>query len=329
MQSAGPPETGSTEPVVLAEVVRSGFVESRHRGSLVVLDPSGAVLLSLGDVRSPIFPRSSNKLMQAAGLVGAGLALDGTHLAMVAASHSGEAFHIAAVEEILAGAGLDRSALQTPPELPYGEQAHEAALRHGQPPSRIAMNCSGKHAGMLATCVANGWSLEDYLDPAHLVQRAAREAVERLTGEPAAAAGTDGCGAPVLAVSLVGLAGAFGRSVLAGPTAPERAVADAMRAWPAYVGGTGRDVTDLMSALPGLLVKDGAEGVCAGALADGTSFALKVADGADRARQVVTSAVLRRLGLHAPVLDRLASLPLLGGSRVVGEVRAVEDLFSS
>ncbi|MEO6822475.1 MAG: asparaginase, partial [Candidatus Nanopelagicales bacterium] len=214
---------------MVAEVVRSGFVESRHRGSLVVLDASGAVLLSRGDVHVAMFPRSSNKLMQAAGMVSAGLALTGEHLAMTAASHSGEPFHVAAVAQILSGAGLDESALQTPPDLPYGEAAREAALRRGDPPSRIVMNCSGKHAGMLATCVANGWSLPDYLDPSHPVQQVTREAVERLTGEPAGAVGTDGCGAPVLAVSLLGLARAFGRSVIAAPQTPERQVADAMR----------------------------------------------------------------------------------------------------
>jgi L-asparaginase II len=311
----------------VAEVVRSGFVEGRHRGSLVVLDPAGSVRLGRGDVLAPMFPRSSNKLMQAAGMVSAGLALTGEHLALAAASHSGESFHVAAVAEILAGAGLDESALQTPPDLPYGEAAREAALRRGDLPSRIAMNCSGKHAAMLATCVANGWSLPDYLDRSHPVQQATRDAVERLTGEPAGAVGTDGCGAPVLAVSLLGLARAFGRSVLAAPEAPERRVADAMRAWPAYVAGTGRDVTDLMVAVPGLLAKDGAEGVFACALPDGTSFAVKVEDGADRARQVVAAAVLSWLGVPAPVLDRLATIPLLGGGRVVGEIRVAPGLL--
>lgn len=308
-------------------MVRSGFVESRHRGSLVVLDPTGAVRIALGDVGSPVFPRSSNKLMQAAGMVDAGLGLTGAQLALAAASHSGEPFHVAAIREVLADAGLDESALQTPPDLPYGEAAREAALRRGEPPSRIVMNCSGKHAGMLATCVANGWSVADYLDPSHPVQLATRAAVEQLTGEVAAAVGTDGCGAPVLAVSLTGLARAFGRAVQAAPGTAQRQVADAMRDWPEYVGGTGRDVTDLMAAVPGLLVKDGAEGVCAGALPDGTSFALKIEDGADRARVVVQATLLGRLGVRSPVLDRLVASPLLGGGRVVGEVRAAAGLL--
>lgn len=307
--------------VVLAEVVRNGFVEGVHRGSLVVLDADGSVLLARGDVTGPVFPRSSNKLMQASGMVELGYPGRDELLALAAASHSGEAVHVDGVRRILAAAGLDEAALRTPAEWPIGEQAWLDAVRSGATPSPVLMNCSGKHAAMLATCVARGWPLDDYRDPAHPLQVHLVATVERMAGERVAATGTDGCGAPVVAISLTALARAFSGAVRAEPGSAERLVADAMRAHPEHVGGTGRDVTDLMRGVPGLLVKDGAEGVLAGALADGRAFALKVDDGAARPRPLVAAVVLRRLGVDAEVLGTVGVLRLTGGGRPVGEVR--------
>ena len=315
--------------VVLAEVVRSGFVEGRHLGSYVVVDAEGAVLRSGGDVRSPVFPRSSNKLMQATGLVELGYPGRDDLLALAAASHSGEGFHVEGVRRILGAAGLDEAALRTPPEWPIGEQAWLDAARAGAVPESITMNCSGKHAAMLSTCVVQGWSLDDYLDPAHPLQEHLVGTLERMAGEPVAARGVDGCGAPVLAVSLTALARAFSRAVLSDPGDTQRLVADAMRAFPAYVGGTGRDVTVLMDGVPGLLLKDGAEGVLAGALADGRAFAHKVDDGGERPRPLVAVALLRAMGVEGGPLDRYDVLPLLGGGVRVGEVRVPADLAAS
>ena len=306
---------------VLAEVVRSGFVEGVHRGSLVVLDPDGVPLLARGDVTSPVFPRSSNKPLQAAGMVELGYPGRDELLALAAASHSGEERHVHGVRRILAAAGLDESALRTPAEWPIGEQAWIDVVRAGGSPAPVLMNCSGKHAAMLATCVAQGWPLDDYRAPDHPLQVRLTATIERLAGERVAATGTDGCGAPVLALSLTALARSFSHIVTAGLGTPERSVADAMRAHPEYVGGTGRDVTALMAGVPGLLLKDGAEGVLAGALSDGRAFALKVDDGAARPRPLLASAVLRRLGVEAGVLGSFDVLPLTGGGRRVGEVR--------
>jgi L-asparaginase II len=316
-----------TAPVVLAEVVRSGFVEGVHRGSLVVLDPDGSVGLARGDIVSPVFPRSSNKLMQAVGLVELGFTGRGELLALAAASHSGEQHHVDAVRRILASAGLAESDLRTPAQWPLGEQAWIDLARAGGSPAPILMNCSGKHAAMLATCVALGWPLQDYRDPGHPLQIHLATTVERLAGERIAATGVDGCGAPVAAISLTAVARAFSRAVQAAPSAPERVVADAMRAHPDYVGGTGRDVTLLMAGVPGLLVKDGAEGVLALALADGRALALKVDDGGDRPRPLVAAAVLRHLGVDAEVLDGFDVLELRGGDRRVGEVRVPAGLL--
>ena len=308
------------EPVV-AEVVRSGFVESQHRGTIVALGADGSVLFAVGDPSAPIFPRSSNKPVQAVGMLRAGLQLDGALLALAAASHSGEPFHLAGVRDILAGAGLDESALQNPPDYPYDPQTQREWIASGHQAERIAMNCSGKHAAMLVTCAVNGWPLSTYREPDHPLQQAVRTTLERLAGEPVAHVGVDGCGAPVLSLSVAGLARTMSRSVQATPGTPERRVADAMRARPDLVGGSRRDVTAFMRAVPGLVAKDGAEGVYVAALADGTGIAIKVDDGSDRGRQVAFAQILIDLGVDAGALADLVAIPLYGGGAVVGQVR--------
>jgi L-asparaginase II len=285
---------------LLAEVVRSGYVEGRHHGSVVALRPDGSVALAVGDVDRPVFPRSSNKPLQAVGLLEAGWdPTDERHLALAASSHSGEPDHLTAVQELLGDL-----VLQTPAAPPIDAAAWHALLRAGGSATPLTMTCSGKHAAMLRTCVVNGWSTHDYLDPEHPVQRACLRAVETLAGERVAHVAVDGCGAPQHAVSLTGLARAFGRIASAEEHAEARRTASAMRTHPWYVGGTGRDVTALMEGLPGLVAKDGYEGVYAVGLADGSAVALKVEDGAERARTPVLVAALRLLGVDAPVLEQ-------------------------
>jgi L-asparaginase II len=309
--------------VPVATVVRSGFVESVHQGSVVVLDPDGRPVLSVGAPDEPIFPRSSNKPIQAAAMVRAGLDVDDELLALAAASHSGEPFHLDAVRKLLAGAGLDEADLQNTPDLPYDAQERARWLAAGRPPSSLAQNCSGKHAGMLAACVAAGWDPTSYLDPGHPLQRLTAEVLTELAGEPVTHVGTDGCGAPVLAVPLTGLARAFSRLVRAPEGSPEQRVSSAMRRYPRFVGGSRRDVTSLMEAVPGLLAKDGAEAVYAAALADGTAVAVKIADGGDRARPVVMAQALRVAGVDPARLGCLDDAPVLGHGRPVGAVRAL------
>ncbi|MEU7331021.1 asparaginase [Streptomyces parvus] len=316
------PSAAVPAPPVLAEVVRSGFTEGHHRGSLVLLAADGSVERAIGDPAAPVFPRSSNKPMQAAAILRAGLDLSGERLALAAASHSGEPFHLDLARKMLAEHGLGPADLQTPPDLPLDPVEAETYLAAGNVRERITMNCSGKHAAMLAVCVRNGWDTATYLDPAHPLQQLVGQVVAEAAGEPVAAVGTDGCGAPLMAIGLTGLARAFRSFVLAEPGSAERRVADAMRAHPEYVAGTRRPDTWLMREVPGTLSKMGAEAVQAVALPDGRALAFKIDDGAGRALGPVLARALELLGVDAPVVARIGRSPLLGGAAEVGEIRA-------
>lgn len=260
--------------------------------------------------------------MQAAAVLRAGLDLSGERLALAAASHSGEVFHLDLVRKMLAEHGLTPEDLQTPPDLPLDPAEAETYLAAGQVRERITMNCSGKHAAMLAVCALNGWDRATYLNPAHPLQQLIHQVVEEAAGEPVAAVGTDGCGAPLMAISLVGLARAFRSFVRAEEGTAERRVADAMRAHPEYVAGTRRPDTWLMREVPGTLSKMGAEAVQAVALPDGRALAFKITDGGGRALGPVLARALELLGVDGPVVDRIGRAPLLGGSAEVGEIRA-------
>jgi L-asparaginase II len=313
-------EDADVNPVV-AEVVRSGFTESRHRGAVAGLAADGTQVISAGHTAVPFFPRSANKPLQATGMLRCGLDLDGELLALASASHSGEDFHIGGVRKILSGAGLTEADLRCPPSWPLDPETARRLMASGEDMSRIRMNCSGKHSAMLATCVRNGWDTAGYLAPGHPLQQALRRTVEDLAGEQVAATGVDGCGAPLFALTLGGLARAFRELVIAAPGSAERRVADAMRAYPEWTSGTIRDERLLMDAVPGLLIKAGAEGVDAFALADGRAGAVKIDDGAQRGRTPVTVATLRLLGAAVP--DELATTPVIGGEAEVGVIRVV------
>ncbi|NPC41201.1 asparaginase [Nocardioides sp. zg-1230] len=326
MSSAAPAATRTGLPVV-AEIVRSGFVEGHHYGSIVALAADGSVDWSVGEVTAPVLPRSSNKPVQALAMVELGLDLPDDLLALACASHSGEAFHVEGVRRTLASAGLEESALRTPADYPLDDDAREAVVRAGGARTPILMNCSGKHAAMLATCVLRGWDTATYLDPAHPLQVAIADTFARLTGEPIDAVAIDGCGAPLLSTSLTGLARAF--STLATATdGPMRRVADAIRRHPEFVSGTTRDELALHRAIPGLIGKAGAESCYAVALPDGRAWALKTDDGAARVRPVLMAEALRRsgvldeAGVDAEAVASTGRVELLGGGVPVGEIRA-------
>ncbi|MFI9768974.1 asparaginase [Streptomyces sp. NPDC052415] len=310
----------------VAHLIRGGVVEGIHYGSVVVLDAGGTVRVQLGDIEAAFYPRSALKPVQAVAMVRAGLPLDGELLSLAAASHSGEERHLAGTRRILELAGVGESDLRNVPDLPFDPVVRDAWVREGRLPSRLAQNCSGKHAAMLYTCRVNGWPLEGYLDPGHPLQRAIAEAVEDLTGQRVAQVTVDGCGAPLFSVSLHGLARAAARITTAAPGTPEARVADAMREHAEMASGTGRDVAALMRAVPGLLAKDGFEGVQVAALPDGRAVAVKISDGANRARIPVAAAALARAGVDPSLLGEFQGEALLGGGRAVGCVRPVRSL---
>ncbi len=309
-------------PVAIAS--RNGFDESVHFGALVVLGADGDIEFALGDPTVVIYPRSSNKPMQAVAMVRAGLHVDPSLLALVCASHDGTPVHLDAARRILSSAGLDESALANTPSYPLDAVSAREVIRRDGGATALQMNCSGKHSGMVATCVHNQWPHDSsYLDVHHPLQQAITATIEELAGETVAHIGVDGCGAPAHAMSLISLARCF-RSIANGTAgAAGDDVYSAMVTHPEMVGGNGRDVTQFMRHVPGLMAKDGADGVFAAALADGRAIALKIADGGDRARPPVMLAALDHLGLATDELAAAVSRPVMGHGRAVGTVRAV------
>ncbi|MFI9456328.1 asparaginase [Amycolatopsis sp. NPDC052450] len=298
------------EPLV--HLLRDGMVEGVHHGSAVVLAPDGRVLFAAGDIEAAFYPRSAAKPLQAAAMARLGLELSAAGFAVGAASHSGEEIHLAEVRNTLDGAGLTAEDLRTPEDLPFDPVERDAWVASGRTASRLAHNCSGKHAAMLATCRLHEWSTKDYLDPGHPLQRAIAECVEDLTEQRIPKVAVDGCGAPLFAVSLRGLATAVGKIAAAAPGTPEGLVAEGIRKHPELVAGTRRDVTALMRAVPGLIAKDGFEAVQVAALPDGTAIAIKIADGGDRARRPVLAAALALCGVDRDVLEPTPGLRVTG-----------------
>jgi L-asparaginase II len=275
----------------LAVATRSGFEESLFHGAAVALGPDGSIVASVGDANLPVYPRSALKPMQATAMTELGLTLPDELMAIVCASHDGCGVHTDAVQQVLTRFDLNESDLRNTPSHPYDAEARDAAIRAGEPATSLAQNCSGKHAGMLATCRINGWSIADYLEPGHELQLAITGSIVT-HGAPVHHIGVDGCGAPTHVIGLVELARAFAEIARS-----STGVARGMTAHPDLVAGERRDTTLWMRALPGLVAKDGADGVMAAALPDGRAFALKVAGGSDQARRAATTGAMRVLGV--------------------------------
>lgn len=313
--------------VELARLERNGLVESRHLGAAAVVSGDGSVLHSLGDAGALVYPRSSLKPFQAITVLRSGVALEGAQLVLASASHTGTPAHVAVATEILARAGLTEDSLQCPLDWPGDAESAALARVDGQK-RRITMNCSGKHSAFLLACVENGWPTQSYLDPSHPLQLAIRATIEEFTGEPVGHVGVDGCGAPLFAVSLRGLALAFSRLArgvnAAGPDPDAVRLITAIRenAW--AIEAPGRPNTVVIEEL-GLVCKGGAEGVMAMGASDGTAVALKSLDGSHRATTLVALELLARAGaVPRAEADRVAALTteqVLGGGRPVGAIR--------
>jgi L-asparaginase II len=321
--------------VELAIVERNGFVESRHSGSAIVIDQHADVLRSVGDPSAPVFLRSTMKPFQAIAVMNAGVGLRGAAAVLATASHSGTQRHVSVVRSILAQAGLTETALQCPADWPGDGAARDELLKDNGDKSPIYMNCSGKHAAMLLACVTNNWPIESYLDPEHPLQHAILDVVERFTGERPAASGVDGCGAPVHALSLAGLARGISRIRTSSPTSPFAIYRNAgilcqavlEEGW--ALDGPGRANTIVIDRL-GVFAKLGAEGVMVMAAPDGTTVALKMLDGSLRAATVVGLSLLVDAGaLRKDAVDEVLpelGLDVFGGSAVVGQIRVSPTL---
>lgn len=319
------------DAVELAVVERSGFIESRHAGSAIVLAPDGEVVRTLGDVRSPVLPRSSMKPFQAVAVMTSQVTLRGEDAAIATASHSGTAAHVALVRGILSRAGVPESALGCPAAMPIDRVARDQVVRSDGRPERVYMTCSGKHAAMLVACRVNDWPLEGYLDAEHPLQKRILDVLERFTGERPAATAIDGCGAPVHAVSLVALARGIQKITTSATSSPfalyreAAALTEAVREHPWAIAGPGRPDTVAIERL-GVFAKFGAEGVMVMTAPDGTTTALKVLDGSPRASTVIAARLLADAGAleHSAIDNVQAELDLwvMGGDEPVGLIRA-------
>ncbi|HEY1529332.1 MAG TPA: asparaginase [Galbitalea sp.] len=310
--------------VELARVTRSGMVESRHLGAAALVDGTGDVLRALGDPAALIYPRSTLKPLQAVAVLRAGAPLSGAGLVLASASHAGSPAHLEVVRSILDAAGVPADALQCPVDWPRARVYRDELVRANTGPSRLHMNCSGKHAAFLLACSTNGWSTDDYLDPSHPLQTLIRQVVEEYTDEPVERSGVDGCGAPVHATTLAGLARAIGR--ISGATSGEAAaLAAAIHEFPWAIDGPGRANTLVIERL-GLVAKLGAEGVLVLGTPSGTGVAVKILDGSLRAATLVALTLLVEAGEVASdaargVLDDSLE-PVLGGGVTVGSIEA-------
>ena len=301
---------------ILLEVLRNEMVESVHAGHLLIRSSDRSPILSIGDVKSPIYPRSAVKSIQASAMVRAGLKVSPKELALICASHAGSSAHLEVARSILGAAGLDESALMNTPDKPL--DPIERAAWGDKAPSSLAANCSGKHAGMVATCKVKGWDLASYKDPAHPLQIAIKKEFEKLSGESITSVGVDGCGAPLFAISLDGLARAIRNLILSNDPVHQEVVS-ACRANPVMVSGNGRLPTLLMEKVDGLFVKDGAEGVMVIGTRSGEVIVWKMSDGSQRGSMTLALASLSHFGIKIEGIERET---VLGGGEVVGEIRA-------
>lgn len=328
---------------VLVEVTRGTVVESRHRGSLAVVDAGGRVVHRVGDVAAPVYPRSAIKPLQALLLVESGAAdrfgLSERELALACASHRGEPIHTETVTAWLGRVGLSASDLECGAHLPYDPKTMEALLRADGQASTVHNNCSGKHSGFLTTALHLGLPIKGYIQPEHPLQRKLYQLIEEMGGESLAATGrgTDGCGIPVFGVPLRALARAFARLDDPSGLAPERAKAaarilKAMAAEPVMVSGHGNFVTRVMEVAGDTVrVKSGAEGVYAAVLVGrGLGVAVKMDDGAGRSAEMAMAAALRRLGAFTPAQEEALAgffeAPIRNvAGKEIGVVRPVAD----
>jgi L-asparaginase II len=300
---------------VLAQLARSGLVESTHSGNLILLNPDGSDLLTLGEVDAEIYPRSAIKSLQAAAMVRLGLKLNDEQLALVCASHGGNNRHQEVALEILNSVGLSELDLQNTPDRPLERKSR--AHWGDKPATSLVANCSGKHSGMLATCIINGWDPKTYLEVNHPLQIAIANEITELIGKPISRVSVDGCGAPLFSMSTRSIAVAAHKMRI-NPDPAFITVVNACLKHPEMILAEGEFDTRMMRAIPGLFVKGGAESVMLASLADGSAIAWKIADGANRANGPMIKAALNKFGISIEG----ETVDVLGGGSVVGALSA-------
>lgn len=325
---AGTGTVGTSEE--LAVLVRNDFIESRHAGSVVVVDPAGQVLFSKGDPHALVFPRSAMKLFQAMGIFSTGLELSPEFTALATSSHTGSAAHVELVRELLATGGFTEADLKCATEWPVNKEMLKQVFKSDGGALPIYHCCSGKHAAMLLACQKESWPTENYLQSDHPLQVRILEAVEYLTGETITSTAVDGCGVPVHAMPLVALAKGVAKMHVADDSTPLKIkksadkLFESMLAYPWVVGDHGEPDTTIMEEL-GFTAKAGYEGVFIISTPDGTTVATKILDGNLRTAPIVALQALVRSGsLEQSKLDAL--IPSLhtdvyGGGKVVGNLR--------
>lgn len=312
---------------MLAAQVRSGLVETTHEGVVAVADADGSLIAWSGDVDRPFFMRSSAKPFQGFVSQDSGAGLTPIELAQVCASHRGFPVHIALVRAILERGGLDESALDCPPDWPWGTAARDLVVAEGiKTPRSIWHNCSGKHAGFLRACVAQGWPTDSYLDPDHPLQKRIVEFVSDLGEFDPDPVGVDGCGAPVLRTTARAMARLFARL---GSDARFDEVFTAMHRYPALIASNGEGDTEIAIATHSV-AKGGAQGCLGIALDSGVGVAVKSWDGLGSVADVAGVATLQLLGVLSPTasesLQPVGSPPVRGGGTSVGITESKLDL---
>ena len=310
----------ASDAVVVAELVRDGFTESFHHGVLAVVDQHGSTLLERGNPDAIVYPRSTLKPLQAIAVMETGIELSPLNLTLTTASHCGSAQHREAIRALLKEYGLDESALRCPKDWPLGNAERAQYLAEGHETSSLAMNCSGKHAGFLAACTHAGFGTEDYLSFDHPLQQAIVETITRYTCEAPTFTSRDGCGAPLHALGLRGLARGIAK-IAAGTSEHEQQLLNAVRdnAW--AIDGEGRDNTVTIETLGGI-AKIGAEGLVVIGTPSGVAVAVKILDGSMRATSLVALAALEQVGAISPAdataLSARMAHPVSGGEAIIG-----------
>lgn len=336
---------GDVNPIAV-EVTRGPIVESRHRGSVAIVDVSGKVRVAWGDIKQPVYPRSAVKALQAIPVVESGTAdavgLSKSELALLCASHGGEPRHVETAAEILDRAGLSEADLECGTHWPSHEPSAYALAASGGVANQLHNNCSGKHSGMLAFARHIGAPTKGYSQVTHPVQQRIMGVLEFMAGIDMGGLplGVDGCSIPTWAIPLENLAYAFARFGAADDLPEGRRAAcdrimDAVFSDPFMIAGTDRYCTEMTQYLgKRVFLKTGAEGVfCATVPSMGIGIALKCDDGASRGAEMMLTAVLDKIGVfeegEAEAVARFLAKPVLNRNNLrVGDIRPAKDILS-